>query len=160
MLCCVSWKHTFSWRYLSKSQTVKIYWLHCESSSSLRYRFSLTMKSHIIGNPWIAEFVLTMNYANGKKIWSFLFQEFFRDNQIESWSANDLNAPGLSLRILLNTLQTHQLEVNNIYLWGKNSFTSIILCVKYTEKSKANTKISYWKKWFFCNFIINKKVTA
>lgn len=37
--------------------TVKIYWLHCESSSSLRYRFSLTMKSHIIGNPWITEFV-------------------------------------------------------------------------------------------------------
>lgn len=37
--------------------TVKIYWLHCESSSSLRYRFSLTMKTHIIGNPWITEFV-------------------------------------------------------------------------------------------------------
>lgn len=141
--------------------TVKIYWLHCEFSSSLRYRFSLTMKSHIIGNPWITEFVwqFTMNYANGKKIWSCLFQEFFRDNQIESWSANDLNAPGLSLRILLNTLQTHQPEVNNIY-GGKNSFTSIILCVKQTEKSKANTKISCWKKWFFCNFIINKKVTA
>lgn len=140
MLCCVSWKHTFSWRYLSKSQTVKIYWLHCESSSSLRYRFSLTMKSHIIGNPWIAEFVLTMNYANGKKIWSFLFQEFFRDNQIESWSANDLNAPGLSLRILLNTLQTHQLEVNNIYLWGKKQFYIHYTLCEIHRKIKSKYK--------------------
>lgn len=159
MLRCVSWKHTFSWRYLSKSQTVKIYWLHCESSSSLRYRFSLTMKSHIIGNPWIAEFVLTMNYANGKKIWSCLFQEFFRDNQIVSWSANDLNAPGLSLRIFLNTLQTHQLEVNNIY--GGKTVLHPLYSVWNTQKNQKQIQRYHTaKKWFFCNFIINKKVTA